>query len=286
MRRWVVVLLLCLGMSTSCSSVKKSEKSDKTVFLAILARNKAHYLPTFLQSIENFTYDKKKITIYINTNNNVDDTAEILHTWASKQKQNYRSILFEEHEISTLEESPPHVWSANRLRTIGAIRNHSLEVAKEEGCDFYFVIDVDNYLDPDTLGCLVKKDLPIVAPMLHSIPERDDCGSTFFYAIHDWGGFKDHPNYWKILRRELVGTIQVPLVHATYLIKSEYLDRLSYADGTDQMEFLIFAKSARDHGVDQYVCNEKIFGVQFSFHNRFMDLEDEKRVTRNYLLIP
>lgn len=279
------ILSFLLTLSLLCSCSLRGEK-DKKVFLAFLVRNKAHYLPRFLQTVENFEYDKKQITVYINTNNNSDESLEILKNWADSNKKRYRSIIFENHEIKEYEESPPHVWSFKRLRTIGKIRERSLEIARQSDCDFYFVIDVDNFLSPHCLKALVEKNVPIVAPMLYSIPDRNDYGSTFFYAINDWGGFQEHPQYWDILNREIIGTFKVPLVHATYLIKKEYLDRVTYVDGTDQMEFMIFAQSARKNGVDQYICNEEDFGVQFSFHNRLMSLQDEKHVTKAFLTIP
>ncbi len=279
----IAALLLFITLFSSCSS---PEKSNKKVFLAILARNKAHYLPRFLKSVENFEYDKKKITLYINTNNNTDETLEVLQEWTNKNKGRYASVIFENHEIDKYEDSPPHVWSPNRLRTIGLIRQRSLEFAKKSDCDFYFVIDVDNFLVPSTLKALVAKDVPIVAPLLYSIPDRNDYGSTFFYAINEWGGYQDHALYWDILNREIIGTFKVPLVHATYLVKKEYLDRVAYVDGTDQMEFMIFAQSARKNGVDQYICNEENFGVQFAFHNRLMSLDDEKSATKSFLSLP
>ena len=48
------------------------------ILLAILARNKEHVLPDYLNCIYNQTYNKKLITIYINTNNNCDATEQIL----------------------------------------------------------------------------------------------------------------------------------------------------------------------------------------------------------------
>ena len=70
-----------------------------TVFLTILARNKAHMLPYYLRCLDELEYDKQLITVYINTNNNVDATEEILREWVDKNKSNYRQILFERHEV-------------------------------------------------------------------------------------------------------------------------------------------------------------------------------------------
>ena len=41
-------------------------------------------LPLYLELIENQTYPASKIKLYIRTNNNNDDTADILEEWVRK----------------------------------------------------------------------------------------------------------------------------------------------------------------------------------------------------------
>src|SRR3989337_3845662 len=76
-------------------------QEDKTVLLAILARNKAHTLPYYLNYINNLDYNKKNISVYIHTNNNIDATAKILDEWASAHIAEYRYIDFiqEDYDI-------------------------------------------------------------------------------------------------------------------------------------------------------------------------------------------
>ncbi|NGX46237.1 MAG: hypothetical protein K940chlam2_01424, partial [Chlamydiae bacterium] len=92
-------------------SAVKEEQGKKTVLLSILARNKAHVLPTFLRCIDNLDYDKSQITLYINTNNNEDNTEEIHQTWAKENEKHYRQIVFESHEIDNMIDSKPHEWT-------------------------------------------------------------------------------------------------------------------------------------------------------------------------------
>ena len=49
---------------------------------------------------------------------------------------------------------------------LGAIRNKSLQQAKEQKCDFYFVVDCDKFITPCTLKELVNKDKPIIGGAL------------------------------------------------------------------------------------------------------------------------
>lgn len=254
--------------------------ANKKILLAILARNKEHILPTFLKCIDNLDYDKKLISVYINTNNNEDKTEEILSEWVEKNKDLYNAIDFEKHEVKDLaKEELPHNWNSERLKTLAEIRNKSLKKTDEYKCDYYFVVDCDNFIAPYTLKELIQKDKPIIAPMLKAIPEENDPASNFFYSITDNGYYKNDPVYYLILDRKVIGTFKAPLVHCTYLVKAEYLNKLSYTNGTDEYEFIIFSRSARNGGVDQYICNEKIFGYSVNFFSKVTKEEEKSRLS-------
>lgn len=259
---------------------------DETVFLSILARNKAHYLPRFLQTIENLDYNKKLITVYINTNNNTDQTEDILEKWIEKNKKSYASIIYEKHNQEELGESPPHYWPTEKTKKLAMIRNHSLDVAKRSGCDYYFVVDIDNFIVPSTLTTLIDEDKPIIAPLLRSIPENEHYYCNFFYDVKENGYYNDHPDYWKVIKNEWKGSFKVPVVHCTYLIKSEYLDKLNYLDDSKDHEFIVFSRNACKAGISQYICNLEEFGVQFNFHNSLISLEEERQFTKPFLAMP
>ena len=253
------------------------QAEDQTIFLAILARNKAHLLPHYLQCIERLQYPKELMTVYINTNDNVDQTEEILREWMQEHERTYHEIIFESSH-HTLDDSTPHEWTVQRLKILGLIRNRSLEMAKQLKCAYYFVVDCDNFIAPRTLKVLIDKKKPIIAPMLYSIPEPNDPNSNFFYAVTKDGYYTDHPDYYRILSREWIGTFPVPLVHCTYLIDASYLDLLSYTGDTDEYEFIIFARNARNNLVDQYICNEEIFGTNLNFYRKMTLNEEAERV--------
>src|SRR3972149_7992888 len=76
--------------------VKKIVRENKgKILLTILARNKAHVLLKYLECIDNLDYNKKLIYIYINTNNNIDNTLEILQEWSKNNQHKYAKIDFE-----------------------------------------------------------------------------------------------------------------------------------------------------------------------------------------------
>ena len=271
MRFIIALLVFCSGLYAG---------DDKTVLLAILARNKEHVLSRFLSCIDALDYNKKLIRVYINTNNNEDNTEQMLTAWATKNRDLYQDIVFESHKVEGLPDARPHEWTTARFKVLGTIRNTSLQKAKD--CDYYFVVDCDNFITPCTLKELIAKDKPIIAPLLKPIPEKDDCYSNYFCAINADGYYSEHPDYLKILNNQMQGTFKVPVVHCTYLIKSSYLDKLTYVDGSDDYEFVIFSKSARKNGIDQYICNEKNFGVLAHFYDDISRDEEKKRLNEYF----
>lgn len=250
-------------------------KEAPTVLLAILARNKAHTLPTYLKCIDNLNYDRKKISVYINTNNNTDQTEEILKNWMQTHQNDYASIAIENHHVNNLENERPHEWNAARFKTLALIRNKSMAKALESRSEFYFVVDCDNFIAPDTLSILVSKDKPIIAPLLKAIPEPGDIYSNYFCAVSSTGYYENHPNYMKIWSGIAKGTFEVPVVHCTYLIKCNVIPQLTYIDGTEDYEFIIFSREARKRGISQFICNEQPFGSLIHFKSD-LTLNEEK----------
>jgi hypothetical protein len=248
--------------------------ADPKVLLSILARNKAHVLPHFLYCIDNLDYDKKAITVYINTNNNIDDTIPILQKWAEMHRDEYAEILFDEHKVEDLPDGDPHHWNAHRFKVLGAIRNKGLKLTTTCRCDFHFVVDCDNFITPCTLKALVEKNVPIIAPLLRTIPNKNCMYSNYFCAVNKWGYFEDHPDYYKILYHQMIGAFEVPLVHCTYLVRADAIDSLTYVDGTDDYEFVIFSRSARNNQIPQVICNEHDFGT--ILHADVTTLEQEQ----------
>ena len=139
---------------------------------------------------------------------------------------------------------------------------------------------------PSTLKDLVEENKSIIAPMITAIPEVNDSYSNYFSDISQNGYYKAHKNYMKILKREMMGTFEVPVVHCTYLIKRKYIDQLNYLDNTQHHEFIIFSRSARQNKIGQYICNKKIYGECVHFKDENIKLEDERiRLEKHELLM-
>ena len=63
-----------------------------TVTIAILAKDKAHVLNEYLSCIEKQTWPKDKTYLYVRTNNNNDETTEMLKEWLLKVKDQYLEV--------------------------------------------------------------------------------------------------------------------------------------------------------------------------------------------------
>ncbi len=129
-------------------------------------------------------YPKSKIVLYIRTNNNTDETENILAQWIETFGAQYAAVEFDASDVEDpVQTYELHEWNATRFRVLGAsVRKPSTAI--HHGCDFYFTADVDNFIRPNTLRELVALQLPIVAPFLRSV-ERGSYYSNYHAAVDD-----------------------------------------------------------------------------------------------------
>ena len=249
------------------------------VFLALLVKQKEAVLPLFLESLNDWDYPKENIFIYIRTNNNTDNTKQLLEEWIKEYGDKYKGLIYNGEDVpEKVEKYDVHFWNGERFRVLGKIRQESMNQALLTDCEYYFVVDTDNFLFPETLKELVKLDLPIVAPFLRyavafgensdtpvEAAKREGHMSRYYSNYHDkvddFGSIIPEDLYYKILNQEVRGLIECMCVHCTYLIKREYLSELNYLEQSDRWEYMVFSNSARDKGITQYIDNRTIYGV-------------------------
>ena len=233
------------------------------VTVAILAKDKAHCLPLYLSCLEKQTYPKDKILLYIRTNNNTDNTQEILDDWINLHREEYKEIYYDTSDVDApLHKYGQHEWNELRFAVLADIRQKSVEWAKEKG-SHYFVVDCDNFIIPQTLDNLVSSHLPVIAPFLKT--GETDTEHLSYSNYHHWvtanGYFHETDGYWHIYNQDVTGYIEVALVHCTYLIRHEVLDKVSYApDMSGRHEYVIFAENLRKNKIRQWVDNCLSYG--------------------------
>ena len=253
--------------------------TQPNVFLALLVKQKEAVLPLFLESLNDWDYPKENIFIYIRTNNNTDNTKQLLEEWIEEYGDKYKGLIYNSEDVpEKVEKYDVHFWNGERFRVLGKIRQESMNQALLTDCEYYFVVDTDNFLFPETLKELVKLDLPIVAPFLRyavalgenadtpvEAAKREGHMSRYYSNYHDkvddFGSIIPEDLYYKILNQEVRGLIECMCVHCTYLIKREYLSELNYLEQSDRWEYMVFSNSARDKGITQYIDNRTIYGV-------------------------
>lgn len=270
--RHLAVVLVCVLFAT-----KAAENDDviDLVTIAILAKDKAHTLPLYLECIENQTWPANKTCLYIRTNNNNDYTAEILRNWVMHVGSRYAKIYFDDTDVADqVQEFGQHEWNYTRFKVLGEIRQDSVDWAKENR-SHYFVADCDNFICPDTIESLMKTNLPIIAPFLKCH------GNVYYSNYHDAidanGYYASSEFYHAILGQKIKGILDVPVVHCTYFIRYEVLDTVCYDDESARYEYVIFSHSARKKNIPQYIDNRKVYGY-VSFAENRQDLENEGEI--------
>lgn len=251
------------------------------VFIAVLAKQKAKVLPLFLRSLYELDYPKDSIVLYVRTNNNTDNTRDILEDWISKHKNEYSDVIYDGNDIAArVEKYGVHEWNGERFRALAKIRQESINQCLKTDCEYYFVIDVDNFLFPETLDDLIKTNKPIVAPLLRYAVANEDFPDTpedqervgshkcryysnYHHMVDDYGSILNEPVYYQLLHRVqgYRGIWDVDCVHCTYLIQRKYLDKLTYLEESDRWEYMVFSESARKARINQYLDNRKIYGI-------------------------
>lgn len=249
MKRTIVLVLIFFFQFIKCI---------ETITIAILAKDKAHTLPLFLQCIEQQTWPKNQTYLYIRTNNNNDETSKILKNWIEKIKKEYLQVYFDcSNVVENVEQYKQHEWNAVRFKVLGKIRQESIHWAKERD-SHYFVVDCDNFIMPDTLETLFNTNLPVVAPFLRKT--YDNYYSNYHAETDENGYYKDCDLYYQILFQRIKGLIEVPVVHCTYFIRKEFLNCAIYDDESYRYEYVVFSDWLRKQNVPQYLDNRKLYG--------------------------
>ena len=258
------LLTLCIHLHPALDS------KNRPVTIAILVKDKAHTLPLFLECIEKQTWPSSNTYLYIRTNNNNDDSAEILRNWVEKVKDRYLGVFFDDSDVSeSITQYQQHEWNCIRFKVLGRIRQESLDFAYQHG-SHYFVADCDNFILPETIEEVIKVNLPIVGPLL----KTHYAYSNFHADVDDNGYLKDHPIYLPLVNREIKGLIQVPVIHCTYFVHYDVIPQMSYDDDSYRYEYVIFSDNARKKEIPQYLDTRKMYGY-ITFAENSSDLVSE-----------
>jgi hypothetical protein len=231
---------------------------NEDILLAILVKDKGPCLPFYLQCIYNLNYDKKKLHLYIRTNDNNDNSAELLLEFIGKYGNEYGSVYYDDSSLSPRLKTMGHRdWNSHRFDVLGQIRQDSINYAEKNGWH-YFVADCDNFITPNTLKTLLAhRDYKVIGPLL---PTKTGY-SNYHYDVDGDGYYAHNPKYMDILHKKMCGIFPVAVIHCTYFINHDTLKDIKYNDGTGRHEYVIFSDVLRKKNIKQYIINNDFFGM-------------------------
>lgn len=117
-----------------------------SVLVVSLIRNKAHTLPMFLTYLFEQDYPKDRISLWMVTDHNEDNSQEILETWLRKARNLYHSVhyQFDDSEKIRKEETNLTHWPAERFLELIRMKEEALEFGRRSWADYIFVSDIKN----------------------------------------------------------------------------------------------------------------------------------------------
>lgn len=154
--------------------MKILESNLPTVSLIFPVRNRAAYLPLFLENIYNLSYPKKLLDIIVRINDSNDDSEKILKTFQKQHEHEYNKIYISTYNLET------PTYDSNRYSIIGAkfiqsksgikaiqdnqthkvyknLAKHRNSLLLKASGDFVFSVDTDIMLKPETLNVLLSQ---------------------------------------------------------------------------------------------------------------------------------
>lgn len=255
---------------------------NPTVLITILVRNKAHTLPYFLTFLEQLTYPKERIHLWICSDNNIDNSIEILSAWLKNERSKYHGveINFDEKSNGFEDENEIAHWSPQRFLHVINLREEALHAGRNIWADFIWMLDADVFLtNPNTLNELILKNETVVAPLLKS----DGLYSNFWAGMTSDFYYLRTEKYEPILFREIKGCFNVPMIHSAVLIdlRKRISDLLTYdPKNLNQYsgpidDIITFAVGANNSDIPLFICNDNIYGFIM------VPLEEEETVTED-----
>lgn len=113
-----------------------------SIMIVTLVRNKAHTLPLFLTYLEEQEYPKSRISLWLVTDHNEDNSREILETWLAKVRSSYHSIRYQfddsGEKMRKSETNLTH-WSHERFLDIIRMKEEALNQARRSWADYVLV---------------------------------------------------------------------------------------------------------------------------------------------------
>nr|XP_042901961.1 glycosyltransferase 25 family member [Parasteatoda tepidariorum] len=154
-----------------------------TVLITVLIRNKAHTLPYFFAYLEQLDYPRDRISLWIRSDHNVDDSVNIIKTWLDKYESSYHSVdsILDDSPETFPDGSGVFEWSPLHFDHIISLKESALKAARKLWADYIFFLDADVFLvNNATLKLLIEEEKTVIAPVLETLGAYSNywCGMT------------------------------------------------------------------------------------------------------------
>lgn len=156
---FVFLILIFLFKYSSNSDDTSDEKTQQTIVLqnllsgtsylykkpsiliVSLIRNKAHTLPIFLSYIEEQDYPKDRISLWLVTDHNEDNSQEILEVWLRRARNLYHSVHYQFDDSEKLRKGETNLthWPEERFLELIRIKEDALDFGRRSWADYVFV---------------------------------------------------------------------------------------------------------------------------------------------------
>ncbi|CDW52628.1 procollagen lysine,2 oxoglutarate 5 dioxygenase [Trichuris trichiura] len=247
----------CVACQEDQLSLDEDEEKWPFVVLASFITKPSPFVDLYFENLLSLSYPKSRMGIYLY--NGVENYTRLV---ADFRREASKSFAFVESPSIT---SGDERFSFVKISTGSAAderqaRDNAVQWCQERNCDYLLVWDANARLErPDTLQLLIKRNKPVVAPLLRT---EGRLWSNFWGAISDNGFYQRSDDYVAIVEGQRVGIWNVPYVTMLYLVRKERLSKMvnPYSYNLKADPDMSFCQYCRDKDYFMYVDNTVEYG--------------------------
>lgn len=156
---FIVLILIFLFKYSSNSDDGGDEKAPETlalhsllgdrshlykkpsVLIVSLIRNKAHTLPMFLSYLEEQDYPKDRISLWMVTDHNEDNSQEIVELWLKRAGSLFHSVHYQSDDSEKIRKGETNLthWPEERFLELIRMKEEAFDYARRSWADYVFV---------------------------------------------------------------------------------------------------------------------------------------------------
>ncbi|XP_055353599.1 LOW QUALITY PROTEIN: procollagen galactosyltransferase 1-like [Paramacrobiotus metropolitanus] len=258
---WYVLLLeVSLNICGEYSPTSTIASDRPKVFVALVVRNAEHVLPYVLGGLERQNYPQNRMTIWIRTDCNMDQTSELLKKWQQGTNGVYAAVDLEVLPCSLPHEKYPFAMDDTRARHVEMLRDTAMATSRQLAYDFVMFLDSSSFLvDPSSITDLVDSGRDIIGPFLPSLNKH----GNFWCNTSTEGRYIRSEDCTEIFEFQKLGIFDVGLVHGVLMINLKNPDLLDLRFGSeksDMRQYQQFLLNMIRRNVTANIINKRQYG--------------------------